>query len=321
MPKRSFSAIESPPSRSYTRPAPSQPISQPGSRFLPIEIPQSQAASWSDDGEEGVADDVIISSQDNTHAAAFEYQLYGSIDTKIVGVQYYSGYATVGEYVVLCRQPSNQYDRNAIQVTNVQRDQIGHIPRVMASKLAKYMDNGSLLIEGSLAGRVGQYDCPLALKLFGTSDPIERANLRSQMRSDNLPCQVIDEKEREAKKRKAEELKKIAAAKKARKSGKLGVPQGSQPGLHSSQSQYEGIPSSQGNLPPSQSLDEIMETAQSFNPREMGEIVEKFGMDEQALAEMPMASCPTQLATQLLPYQLQGVSSPIPSIDYPLTVR
>ena len=151
----------------------------------------------------------MISSQEGDNNATFSYQLYGMLDTKIVGVQYYTGYASVGEYVLARREPGNQYDSNAIRVENVQRDQIGHIPRAMASKLAKYMDNGSLLVEGALSGRVGAYDCPIALKLFGTSDPVERANLRMQMRNDRLPTQVIDQKENEAKKRKQEELKKI----------------------------------------------------------------------------------------------------------------
>lgn len=32
-----------------------------------------------------------------------------------------------------------QYDSNAIRVENVQRNQIGHIPRQMAAKLSSYM--------------------------------------------------------------------------------------------------------------------------------------------------------------------------------------
>ena len=63
----------------------------------------------------------------------------GILDTKIVGVQYYSGHATPGEHVIVRREPSNPYDSNALRVENVQREQIGHIPRTMASKLAKYM--------------------------------------------------------------------------------------------------------------------------------------------------------------------------------------
>ena len=63
----------------------------------------------------------------------------GVLHTKIVGIQYYTGYANVGEYVLVRREPRNQYDSNALRVENVRRDQIGHIPRVMAAKLAKYM--------------------------------------------------------------------------------------------------------------------------------------------------------------------------------------
>ena len=157
-------------------------------------------------------------------------------------------------------------------------------------------------MEGSLSGRVGHYDCPIALKLFGTSEPIERANLRSQMKADRLPSEVIDQKEKEAKKRKAEELKKIAAVKKG-KGGKNSA------GYHSSQSSqgYAGHPS-QGNGVSGQSLEDLMETSQRFNPRELGEVTEKFGAGEDVLAQMPMAECPSKLQTQLLPYQRQALA-------------
>lgn len=72
--------------------------------------------------------------------------LLGILDTKIVGVQYYTGHATPGEYVIVRREPSNPYDSNALRVENVQRDQIGHIPKTMASKLAKYMVRHMALI-------------------------------------------------------------------------------------------------------------------------------------------------------------------------------
>lgn len=60
-------------------------------------------------------------------------------DGKIVGVRYYNGFATAGEMVVLRREPSNPYDSNAIRVDNVLGNQIGHIPRTVAAKLAEYM--------------------------------------------------------------------------------------------------------------------------------------------------------------------------------------
>ena len=161
-----------------------------------------------------------------------------------------------------------------------------------------------MLVEGSLSGRVGSYDCPIALKLFGTSEPVERANLRNQMKADRLPSAVIDQKEKEAKKRKAEELKKIAAAKKG-KGGKAGG--GGQQWGHSSQTDYGGT-LSQGDGHSSQSIEDLIDGSERFNPREVGSVVEKFGAGEDALAAMPMADCPTKLATQLLPYQRQALA-------------
>lgn len=63
----------------------------------------------------------------------------GRMPTKIVGVRFYNGLATTGERVLLVREPTNPYDRNAIQVRNVMGDQIGHIGRFVAAKLAPYM--------------------------------------------------------------------------------------------------------------------------------------------------------------------------------------
>lgn len=261
----------------------------------------TQRDVWPELDEEGAADDIIFAGLDGQDNSVFSFQLYGILDTKIVGVQYYRGLANPGEYVILRRQPSNQYDSNAICVENVQRQQIGHIPRDVAKKLAPYIDKGDLKMEGSLAGRIAQYDCPITLKLFGTSDPIERADLRSRMKTDRLPTQIVDEKERDAKKRKAEELKKIAAAKKA-KGKKRGQELENQMG-------FAGAPPSQGDGIPGQSMDEMVENARSFNPRDIGGAAEKFGLDEEALAALPMADSPAKLATELLPYQRQAVSA------------
>ena len=150
---------------------------------------------------------------------------------------------------------------------------------------------------------MGAYDCPIALKLFGTSEPVERANLRNQMKADRLPSTVIDQTEREAKKRKTEELKKIAAAKKG-KGGKTG---GGQQWERSSQTEYAGT-LSQGNENSSKSIEDLIDGSERFNPREVGNVVEKFGAGEDALAAMPMAECPKKLETQLLPYQRQALA-------------
>ena len=227
--------------------------------------------------DEERADDILILSQDDHDNANLNYELYGTLNTKVVGIQYYTGHATAGEFVVVRREPSNPYDTNALRVENVQRTQIGHIPKAMAAKLAKYMDAGKVLVEGSLTGDKAFYDCPIALKLFGAQDPTERAELVDQMRVDRLPLDGIIQRAREDKKRKAVEKKRLKSIKKANGSA------------------------------PVQDFQEIVADSQKFNPREMGELVEKFGAGEEDLAAMPMADFPEKLTTKLLPYQRQAL--------------
>ena len=164
------------------------------------------------------------------------------------------------------------------------------------------------MVEGSLAGSKGTYDCPIALRLFGTSDPLERANLRRRMKADRLPVEVLDQRETEAKRRKIEELKRLEATRKAMaaKAAKAGR-KGQEAPLRSSQMQFAGS-SSQGDSMPVQSLEEIMEESQRLNPRDMGEVVEKFGKGEDFLSQMPMAALPERLSTKLLPYQCQALA-------------
>ena len=59
---------------------------------------------------------------------------------------------------------------------------------------------------------------------------------------------------------------------------------------------------------PFQSLEDIVAGSERFNPRDVGQAVEKFGAGEDALAKMPMADSPPNLATKMLPYQLQGLA-------------
>lgn len=49
--------------------------------------------------------------------------------------------------VALEREPHNKYDRNAIKVVNVVRQQVGHIKRELASALAPIMDSGWVRLE------------------------------------------------------------------------------------------------------------------------------------------------------------------------------
>lgn len=114
-----------------------QPRKIPRTSFTDQIPPRPTDPGDRDDEED--ADDVIILSQEDGNRATESFELYGVLHTKIVGIQYYNGHATVGEFVIIRREPSNSYDNNAIRVDNVRRDQIGHIPRTVAAKLADYM--------------------------------------------------------------------------------------------------------------------------------------------------------------------------------------
>ena len=161
------------------------------------------------------------------------------------------------------------------------------------------------MIEGRLAGQKGTYDCPIDLKLFGSSDPRKKEELVGEMRNDRLPLDAIVQKAKDAKAKQREETKKAKEAQKAARAagrGKAWEISTSQPQYVRSQGSNDGSSSQ------NQSLEQIMETSQHFNPRDMGEVVEKFGADEDTLSKMPMAEFPSRLATKLLPYQRQALS-------------
>lgn len=139
----------------------------PSSSSLSTNAPsQSERDPWSATQVDGDDVDEIVSSTQDA-ADNDKLQNYGDLPTKIVGVRFYKGFANPGEYILMRREPGNAYDSNAIRIDNVAGNQIGHIPRTMAAKLAKYMDNGWLYMEGRLAGEIGFYECPLEVRMFG----------------------------------------------------------------------------------------------------------------------------------------------------------
>jgi SWI/SNF-related matrix-associated actin-dependent regulator of chromatin subfamily A3 len=169
-----------PPSLSsvYSAPTSFRGAAPPGSS-------QSQAIPLDSDydSDDGLADAPEATQNYNTSS----FEIYGVLHSKIVGVRFYSGVASIGEMVVLRREPQNRYDSNAIQVLNVRHAQIGHIPRQVASKLAGYLDDKSLLVEASISGPKGEFDCPVELRLYGTDDPRLRGELKARMQADRLP--------------------------------------------------------------------------------------------------------------------------------------
>ena len=257
--------------------------------------------SWMDEEEVRGEIDLTLDDDDDNYD---NYELYGILNTKIVGIRFYTGRATVGEYVVVKREPRNPYDSNAVRINNVMGDQIGHLSRQCAAKLAPFMDSKALLVEGALTGPKGMYDCPIGLKLFGTTDPIAGADLKRQMVALRLPVTEHNKAEAERKRNQKEREKALKAAQKAnrnslRKGGGALEFDGDSP-------RYANI-----NVPGpgerTQSLEQVLETAQSYNPREVQDVVNKFGAGEEVLSQMPMADQPAQMKTQMLPYQRQGL--------------
>jgi SWI/SNF-related matrix-associated actin-dependent regulator of chromatin subfamily A3 len=231
------------------------------------------------------------------------YELYGILNTKIVGCRFYDGRVTVGEYVTVRREPRNQYDSNAIRIDNIQAKQIGHIPRQVAAKLANLIDSRDLLVEGAVTGPKGFYETPMALKLFGTTDPVAAAALKQRMQDLRLPVTEHVRAEAERKKKAKELEKRRRAAEKAaasvRKLGGLQVDE-------NSDARYANFatPGLDGRT---ETIEELLSNAQAFNPRDVQDVVNKFAAGEEVLEKMEMADQPSTMKTILLPYQRQGL--------------
>jgi SWI/SNF-related matrix-associated actin-dependent regulator of chromatin subfamily A3 len=224
------------------------------------------------------------------------------MDAKIVGCRFYDGHVTMGEMVLLIREPENPYDVNAIRVDNVRGERIGHIARNNAAKLAPFMDSRSLLVEGAASGMKSYYECPVRLSFYGSTDPTRRALLKREMQQAKLPIAEFLRREREEKQRQKELESQRKALLKAKK-GALGAPNGSGGSFVPGTDIYAG--SSSQNASSTQSFDEIMRASERFSPRNMEQTVEQFGLKEEDLSEMPFAEQPKGLQTKMLPYQLQ----------------
>ncbi|KAK2765991.1 hypothetical protein FQN54_007506 [Arachnomyces sp. PD_36] len=270
--------------------------------------------------EENHATDLVLGSQDFDDGDYDDYELYDTLQAKIVGVRFYAGQATTGEYVRIKREPANRYDPNAIRVDNVMGAQIGHIPRNLASKLASYMvsfqflrlylketkslykDSYSLLIEGILTGPKGAYECPVDLRLFGTNDPTKQADLKQRMANDRLPYKELTK--RRIEKNRQEAIRRRDAKLNARS---MGNGNGQQWEKGDSKYGFANLSTPHGTGV-QEDLQDIISKSVAFNPSEMTQVVEKFGASEDDMAKMSMAENPSGLATKLLPYQRQGLA-------------
>lgn len=294
-----------------TPPTSSQPNSSQGQRGIciprydnpgPSQVIRDGLSDYSSEIEEEVHREIDLTN-DFDDDVYENYELYGIFNTKVVGIRYYDGRATTGEYVKVRREPRNPYDSNAIRIDNVMGDQIGHIGRQVAAKLAGLMDSKQLLVEGALTGPKGAFDAPIALKLFGTSDPVAATALKERMQDLRLPVNELVRAERERQKR----AKAMEQQRKARERAAAAMREGG--GVVFDQegpNRYAnfGLPS---NIDGTARVEELLYGTVSFNPRDVQKAVNTLGLSEDALSKIGMAEQPSAIVTPLLPYQRQGL--------------
>ncbi|KAI4107972.1 MAG: hypothetical protein L6R37_001254 [Teloschistes peruensis] len=228
------------------------------------------------------------------------WELYGTGTYQVVGARNYNGHVTIGEVVFVDRDPANTLDRSAIKISNVMRTQIGFLGRMDAVKLAPFMDANKVLVEGRLAGQMGRFGIPVQLKIYGPSHPDQRGILDHEMRQKGLPLDAWDQRRREARAR--------AIAVSQRPARWTTSPRDASADINSSTSSFGNQHSGGHHHQPMHTMDNLLETrSQRISPREIGEVVERFGTGEEALSKMAMADRPARLATSMLPYQRQAL--------------
>jgi SWI/SNF-related matrix-associated actin-dependent regulator of chromatin subfamily A3 len=293
-----------PPSSSYHSSSQSRPTAN-GSYIGPSSSqihPQRERDSWlsTQDHEDDIRREIDLTT-DVDDDVYENYQLYGVLNTKIVGVRFYNGHANVGEYVRVRREPRNPYDSNALRIDNCMGVQIGHIGRAVAAKLAPLMDSNELLLEGALTGPKAFYDCPIGLKMFGTNDPVASAQLKQKMQGLRLPVIELSKSERERKQREKQQAARDKAAKALLKTGNRVVD------YDEPTNRYANLSTAGSASEPTENLDQVLSGTAAFNPRDVQDAVNKFIAGESVLEVMPFADQPHQLCTQMLPYQRQGL--------------
>ncbi|KAM0280883.1 hypothetical protein ACHAQH_003772 [Verticillium albo-atrum] len=205
---------------------------------------------------------------------------------------------------------STQYDPNALQVTNVLGDQIGHIPRVVAAKIAPYMDRGDIRLECHLCGEKAFYDCPIRLRVYGPSDPEARRALEDALKKDKIfKAAELKQSRAEAEARRnaessAEDWRKARAETEARRKAQADAAElRRSQGYNSSQSSH-GI-TQEYEPPEGVAMVDLMAASQAIDVRQGADAIK--AMTEDQMAAMPMANQPAALVSKLLPYQLQGL--------------
>lgn len=121
--------------------------------------------------------------------------------------------------------------------------------------------------------------------------------VKQRMKDDRLPTKIVNMRDKERLKRFKEAQKNAQAV--ARGLGQ--VPYTTDAPMFANNHTPNGL-----GAPAD--YEDLLQQSTAFNPRQMSQTVEKFGMSETDLANMPMADIPPAMKTELLPYQRQGLA-------------
>jgi SWI/SNF-related matrix-associated actin-dependent regulator of chromatin subfamily A3 len=107
--------------------------------------------------------------------------LLGRVRCKVKGIQHYRGVVENREMGLVEREPGNKYDSNAIRVLNLRREQVGHIQREIAFRIAPLLDKGVVRSGILILSKPNVYELDAELLLFGSLSNLSR--LESDLRS------------------------------------------------------------------------------------------------------------------------------------------
>ncbi|KAI5820072.1 SNF2 family helicase [Pyronema omphalodes] len=245
-------------------------------------------------------------------------QSFQGFTAPIVGVRYYNGIISVQEHVNLTREPNNMYDRNAIAVTNIRGEKIGHVSRTLAAKLSPLMDRRQIVLEGTVTGPKGQFEAPCYYQILIPSREPQRSASIAAVKAAKIPGAKLTDEYKAIEQAIKESKKRAAAAAKGRNNRKNPYDgpvtrEAWEFGDESVWAASQFPPSQEYGTPGipeiSAAWDQFIDGAQQLiNPREVEQLVQRYGNSEDDLQKMPIAFQPDRLKTKMLPYQLQGLA-------------
>ena len=108
-------------------------------------------------------------------------KLLGTIKSNIVGVQYYDTAYQEEDVLYLERNPYNEYDQNAIEISN-KHGILGHLKRQNSAWLSELIDEGKIFLKGKIYGEGDTWRIPIEIEVYQTQ---KGSKLLKPLKGDN----------------------------------------------------------------------------------------------------------------------------------------